>query len=194
MYSVSAPQQGRRHRVFRSFAFILTTTATGSAAGATLGLVGGALARDVRLALLKLLAVGAFGLGWLDLAQHGVRVLQFDRETPPPWTSAGALRWAIRNGYLLGLGALSRLGFWLWFVVPIGSLLAGEAIGGACLYGTYGLVQGGAVCLLMVGRRWGIGGSLGIHVWLVSQMGRARTLAALLLITDGTAVVTAFNT
>jgi hypothetical protein len=50
----------------------------------------------------------------------------------------------------LGFGATSRIGFWLWYAVPLGAFLIGEPVAGAIIYGTYGLVRAlGAVVIIL---------------------------------------------
>src|SRR3712207_8459275 len=42
----------------------------------------------------------------------------------------------------------SRIGFWLWYAIPLGAFLVGDPWLGAVVYGTYGFVRGlGAVLI-----------------------------------------------
>lgn len=106
--------------------FAMATWMGGIAAGAILGAAGSLIAPAGRVALASTLALAAIVCATSDLMGLRLRVLQCDRETPQPWLSSGALSWAIRNGLALGLGATSRIGFWLWYVVPTSSLLSGD--------------------------------------------------------------------
>ncbi len=133
----------------KALVYSLAAALAGGVAGALLGMAGGHLSTRLRLAGAGLLAIPAIALGGWDLARAHLRPLQCDRETPQRWMCAGALRWACRNGATLGLGATTRLGFWLWYVIPLGALLAGRPALGIAIYGGYGLVRGGAVWALL---------------------------------------------
>lgn len=69
-------------------------------------------------------------------------MIQCDRETPQAWIHSGPIKWAVYNGVVLGNGATSRIGFWLWYLVPGAALLAGSPLRGAIVYGAYGLARG----------------------------------------------------
>lgn len=186
MYPVSSPAR-LRLRLTRSLAYVLSATLSGAITGGGLALVGQALGRDGRAVVAAAGAAGAIVVGGSELAGVRVPLPQLDRETPPPWTVRHALAWAIRNGALLGTGAWSRIGFWLWFVVPVGALISGDAIRGAGLYGAYGLARSGSVWLVALGQQRGVGkGS--IDLWLVGRAEALRRPAALLLLADGIAL------
>lgn len=85
---------------------------------------------------------------------HRPPLCQIDRETAQRWMHRGALSWALLNGSALGVGAASRLGFPLWYVVPVTALLGGSPILGAAVYGAYGFVRAGATFALLLGGRW----------------------------------------
>lgn len=53
----------------------------------------------------------------------------------------GALRWAARNGFALGVGASTRIGFVLWYVVPIAALLSASLPLGAGVFAAYGFFR-----------------------------------------------------
>lgn len=125
----------------------------GVLAGGVLGIVGSLLALEVRLALASIAAIFGIAIGARELVVGRLPLLQFDRETPQPWIHRGALRWAIQNGLALGCGATTRIGFWLWYAIPIAALLSGNAWVGAGIYGTYGIARAlGAVGLLVLFR------------------------------------------
>lgn len=103
-----------------------------------------------RLAAGSILAVAAIAVSGLELLGRRIQPPQFDCETPQRWVHKGPLRWATQNGLALGFGATSRIGFWLWYVIPLGAFLVGEAGAGAAIYGTYGLVRAlGAPAILL---------------------------------------------
>jgi hypothetical protein len=130
--------------------YTLASAVAGLVAGAALGIVGGLLPLDLRLAVGSILAIVAVAVGSLELFGRRVQPLQFDCETPQRWINKGAWQWATRNGLTLGFGATSRIGFWLWYVIPLGAFLIGDPLASAVIYGTYGLVRAlGAVVILL---------------------------------------------
>jgi hypothetical protein len=62
----------------------------------------------------------------------------------------GPLGWATRNGLALGIGATSRIGFWLWYVMPVTALLSASPLAGAAIYGLYGALRAGGVWVLLL--------------------------------------------
>jgi hypothetical protein len=130
--------------------YALASAVAGLVAGAALGLVGGLFPLDVRLAVASILAIAAIALGSLEFFGRRMQPLQFDLETPQRWVNKGAWQWATRNGLTLGFGATSRIGFWLWYAIPLGAFLIGEPVAGGVIYGTYGLVRAlGAVVIIL---------------------------------------------
>jgi hypothetical protein len=173
-----------RSWISKAVVYSLSSALAGLLTGAVLGVVGSLLSLDLRLAIGSVLAIVAAVVGSLELFGRRVQLLQFDCETPQRWVHKGPLRWATRNGLALGLGATSRIGFWLWYVIPLGALLVGDPVFGAVIYGTYGLVRAlGAVFILL--------GTLGLKVdvsdWLMERYGTARALAARQLLFLGVA-------
>ena len=158
--------------------------------GALLGIVGSLLSLDVRLAIASILSIVAVTLGGLELGSRRVPVLQCDRETPKNWVYMGSLQWAVRNGLALGFGATSRIGFWLWYVVPIGALLLARPALGAVIYGTYGVFRGMAVWIIILGLdRWSGGDDTAL--WLIGRAQTARAIAAGYLVLIGMAIAIA---
>ena len=123
-------------------------------------------------------------VGSLGLFSKPLPLLQHDYETPQSWINIGALRWASINGLVLGFGATSRLGFWLWYAVPLGAFLFGRADLSAAIYGTYGAARGLVVWLFMYGVPKG---SWKHHAtWLLSQRNSAQHIADVVLVVLGT--------
>ncbi len=157
----------------------------GLVTGAVLGALGSLLPLDFRLAAGSILAVVAIAVGGLEFFGRRVRLPQFDCETPQRWVHRGPLRWATQNGLTLGFGATSRIGFWLWYVVPLGAFLLGDPRLGAIVYGTYGLVRAlGAVLIFLGILRF----KVDVSDWLIERYGAARLLAAGQLIFVGVAL------
>ncbi len=163
--------------------YVLAGTASGLVAGAALGAIGGLLSPDTRAAIATVLALGAMGVGILELAGRRLRLIEVDRETPYVWLRQGPLSWAIRNGATIGLGARTRIGFWLWYVIPAGALVGGSPLLGALGYGLYGLTRTlGAGGLFVLGRS---GRATGLEI--LRQSNRARSIASAQLLVVGLA-------
>ena len=162
----------------------------GVVAGGVIGTVGAAIPLEVRLAGASLLSLMAVIVGGLEVGSRRLPLPQRDRETPQRWVHAGALRWAAVNGWVLGLGATSRIGFWLWYVVPMAALLIGDARLGAIVYGTYSLTRGAVVWPIILGpaRRTD---EDAVGLWLLRHTEAARRLAATQLVAVGVAVACA---
>lgn len=113
---------------------MVAASAAGAGVGALLGLLSGTVELGAR-ALLSGLLYLALALG------AGVRrapPLQVDRETDRQHLHLGPLRWAAVNGAQLGLGFTSRIGFWSWYLLPVGILMTGDWRVGALAWGLYG--------------------------------------------------------
>lgn len=80
-------------------------------------------------------------------------ILQINRETPESLLSRGPLLWSAANGALLGLAVTSRIGFWLWYMIPIGVFLSASPIAGAVIWGSYGLVRLGVLGIIAARMR-----------------------------------------
>jgi hypothetical protein len=142
--------QGGRIWVSKAAIYALASAVAGLVTGAALGTVGGLLPLNARLAVGSILAIAAIALGGLELSGRRTQPWQFDCETPQRWVDRGAWRWATRNGLTLGFGATSRIGFWLWYAIPLGAFLLGDPAAGAAIYGTYALVRAlGAPAILL---------------------------------------------
>ena len=168
--------------ISKATVYALASAVAGLVAGTVLGTVGSLLSLDIRL------AVAAIAVGSLELWGRRPQPLQFDCETPQRWVNTGPLRWAIRNGLTLGFGATSRLGFWLWYVIPLGAFLIGNPGAGAAIYGTYSLVRAlGAPVILLCSARL----ETDISDRLIAGYDAARVLAAgqLVFLGVATAVV-----
>ena len=168
--------------------FVLASAAAGGAAGFVLGLLGSSVGTSPRLAVASLLALTGTAVGAVELAGRPVALLQVDCETPKRWVEDGPVRWAVKTGGALGLGGTSRIGFWLWFVVPLGALLVGDPLLGAAIYGTYGLVRGLGPWGIILGEM--LAGRGGDTSWsLLERREVARGAASAHLVFVGVALV-----
>ena len=83
------------------------------------------------------------------------RLLQVNRETEQNLLSKGPFTWALANGFLLGLGFTSRIGYWIWYLIPLGCFVLGSPAHGAVIWGTYGCTRLGIAVVVasMMHRR-----------------------------------------
>lgn len=148
----------------------------GVISGAALGGVGSTIPTETRVFGLRFLALVGISIGLSELLGRRFSPLQCDRETPRQWVDRGALRWGIMNGAALGWGARSRIGFWLWYVVPCSAVFSGRPLAGASIYAAYALARAGAGVALtwyaMNGGRWDKG------LWLIMRTRAAKNASA----------------
>lgn len=188
---------GRHGWVLRALAYTVASAAVGAASGVLLGSLGSFLASDVRVSVVSLLSLLAIAVGSYEFVGRRAALLQCDHETPKRWIDRGAFGWAIRNGATLGCGALSRVGFWSWYIVPLASLLSGSPVLGAAIYGTYATTRAlGAWVLILVGAL--IAPRLGrsfddVAIALVQRNIAFRRLAAAHLLFVGSVIAFTFG-
>jgi hypothetical protein len=99
--------------------------------------VGGLIPLPVRVAVGMVLALTLVAAP-LVLPR---RVPQLDRETDQNLLSRGPYVWALANGALLGAGFTSRIGYWIWYLVPLGCVIAGSPGLGALIWAGYGFTR-----------------------------------------------------
>jgi hypothetical protein len=167
--------------------FSLASVFGSAAAGAVLGALGSHIATEQRIIVATIFAPLALIVGTIELFADRAPVLQCNRETPQRWVHGGALRWAVQNGLVLGVGATSRIGFWLWYVVPVGAFAIGEASLSAALYGAYGFVRGVSLWPILLASRWASEGT-SVTAWLLQRYKVARLLTSLQLVAIGAMV------
>jgi len=112
--------------------FVGVALLSASLLGAVLGGFGqllGAPTREV-VSILALLVTS-----WVALSR--THPWQLERETNVNWLLYRDWRTAAYNAISLAFGFTTRIGFWLFFLVPIGAFMAGEARLGALIYGAY---------------------------------------------------------
>lgn len=171
----------------KAVVFSLAASLSGALLGAALGWLGSLISVDVRTAVATLGGMAAILVGISELTGHRIGLAQCDRETPQKWIHTGALPWALRNGVALGTGVFNRIGFWLWYAIPIGAFLSGSPLLGAVVYGAYSCTRGMAVWPIM----YILGPRLGPDWadWLLRQKDVARLVTALLLLHLGIAAL-----
>lgn len=126
--------------------------------GALLGWLGQLLPSSARLGIAAVLATVLLVVAMVDLGWKRVPVLQFDRETSQTWLHLGAIGWSTLNGFALGMGVTSRIGFLAWYFLPFACFTTGSPALGALILGCYGLGRGAVVWIwfaVMNARRVG---------------------------------------
>lgn len=169
--------------------YAAASAAAGAFWGAALYLVGSPLAPTTRLAAATLLSILGVVVGGAALTGMLERPFQCDRETPQSWMRHGPRRWALLNGFALGSGFTSRIGFWLWYLVPVGAFVSGTLRVSVAIYGSYGLVRGSAALLVLAKARRRPGWDY--RSWLLRQRSAAETItSASLLVASFVALLT----
>ena len=115
----------------------MAAVVAGSASGAaiaSLALVAPVNLRVVTgMILASTVACGAFLLP--------TRMPQINRETEQGLLHHGPLEWAALNGALLGLGFTSRVGYWIWYLIPITCFILGAPMSGSIVWATYAFTR-----------------------------------------------------
>lgn len=175
---------GRYDRRPALIVYVVTGTLVGAAAGALTASAGSLLTTEARSALGALFALAATGLGLAEVSGNRVALVQINRETPFFWLESGPVKWAMRNGATIGFGGLTRLGFWLWFVIPVGAIVSGSPLIGALGWGAYAFVRtASAGWLLLLTDRRRLDPEKGDA--LLRELGRARTATSVQLLAVG---------
>jgi hypothetical protein len=173
----------------RGAVFSASSLLAGASVGAAIGFLGSALAADARIGISSAFAAALVVAGALELLPGGFRPLECRRETPKDWVYRGRpTRWAIMNGLALGCGAFSRLGFSLWYIVPLACFFSGSVLLGAAIYGAYGLARGIAVWPIMLVAR---SSGFDLGEWLIARSATAKRIAAAELIVVASAFAVA---
>lgn len=131
----------RRSRPWSVLAGCAVASAT--LAGAILGAISGSIGALVPPGIRALICILLGALLLVAVTCSPRRPLQLDRETRQELLERGALRWAIANGALLGVGFASRIGYWVWYLVPIACFSVGSTLWGTAIWGLYSMVRMG---------------------------------------------------
>ena len=146
------------------------------------------MAPQVRLGAAVVAAIAFVGAGGAILVGRPWQLPQVDVETPLEWAHEGPLRWAVKNGVALGFGGGTRIGFPIFYAVPIASFLAGDVVAGLMLYGLYGMTRG----VIPAGVIWATRRShMDTRQWAescVAKRPRVARWAAAALVVEATAV------
>ncbi len=179
--------QGERIWISKAVIYIFSAASLSTIAGAALGALGSLVGLSARAWLAVGFGAVAIIIGLVELLGRQLQPLQRTRETPQSWLSLGSWRAAALHGGSLGLGATTRIGFWLWYVVPVGAFVSGEAIMGALIFGVYGGTRGASlVPLALSARRLG---QASVGRRLLVRAGSVRRLCGAMLAIVGIALV-----
>ena len=81
------------------------------------------------------------------------RLPEMNRETKQSLLHQGPLQWAALNGALLGIGFTSRIGYWVWYLIPLTCFIASSPETGAALWGTYAFTRLAIIFVLSIWMR-----------------------------------------
>jgi hypothetical protein len=113
---------------------VASAAAAGAAMGCALALAGGLLAQPARAAVVVVLSA----LLTMGAILRRNPWPQLDRETEQSLLHRGPIVWALANGGQLGAGFTSRIRFWTWYLIPLGSFLLADPVIGAVAWAAYG--------------------------------------------------------
>ncbi len=151
---------------WKASAALLAGSLSASSLGVLLGAATGLIPSSVRFGLGTIASVALLVPAFVPR----LAVPQRDVETAQKLLHAGPLRWSLANGALLGAAVTSRIGFWLWYVVPLAIFILGSWRLGGLLYGAYGLARMGAIVVMA----WEIRSTRSKAVCSVALGGRSR--------------------
>lgn len=140
---------------------VLSAIAGAALTGALIGLLGAALRPETR-ALLAVAATSAVLVGAVIRAVPW----QLDRETDTRWLGYQDWRTAAYNGLALGLGFTTRIGFWLFYLVPLTAFVVADPVLGALGYAAFAVSRVGLSALFAA-----------TDVWISGGITRARLIA-----------------
>lgn len=120
---------------------LLAATVVGAIAGGLVGGLGGSLPEDFRLAAVGLALIGLNALFVADALGGPVPMLERNRTTPRRWVEESAAGWSLKTGAALGFGVTNRIGFPVWYLVPVLALGTGSWIAGGVVWAVYGLLR-----------------------------------------------------
>jgi hypothetical protein len=183
--------QGSSTWVVKAASFNLAAAAAGFALGSALGALGGLVSTGGRSRALLIAGAAAVVIVALELRGHRLGPPQRDRETPQRWLHHGSLAWSARNGVALGAAVTSRIGFWLWYAVPVGAFLSASPLVGGLVYGLYGAMRAAGVWALLLAPQSRRRGLDHVALTLVRGIPLARSVTRAQLLLVGLAAVAA---
>ena len=118
---------------------------SGATVMATVGLASGSFAALSR-GLIVVMACASLAVA----RYRRDRPWQLDTETQIAWLERENLNVALWNGLVLGAGFLSRIGFWLWWTLPVLVFAGGSAGLGIAAGAAYGVTRLGVSSLVAI--------------------------------------------
>jgi hypothetical protein len=171
-----------RPSLVKSAVLVAAGAAGGALAAAIPALVGSTVPLRERL----LVAAALAGLVAVAAAVR-TRPWQFDVETPSRWLEYPGAWPAALNGLALGAGFLTRIGYWLGWLMPVLAFAAG-GLGGVTIGAVYGMARLGASAVLA----WAPPGRVQPFAWPAARAavmalaaGTAYTIASAVLVVAG---------
>lgn len=111
-------------------------------AGLGLGLAGSLLPSGVQAGSATALASIGLVLAVTEvLRTKPLPLLERNAEVPGGWMNRRGLWPPLLYGACLGIGVVSRIGYWCWYAIPIAAFLSGNTLAGMVIYGTYGATR-----------------------------------------------------
>jgi hypothetical protein len=146
---VRGVHRGRSFKGWKKKAAIfLVSAVVGSAgAGALLGALGAALSASSRHWLAFGVSLLGVALGGAEVLGRRVWLLQRNQATAQSWMRFGATINSAANGIAMGIGFSTRIGYWLWWALPVVAVLSGSWRIGAPLFVLYASVRAGIAVL-----------------------------------------------
>jgi F0F1-type ATP synthase assembly protein I len=173
--------------------YVASGIISGALLGALLGALGDVLLPgSARIGLGVITATVGAVIAFIEIIGRRVPLLEIDRETPQHWMHRGAFRGAVLNGAAIGSGFATRIGFWLWYLVPCAALLTGSVWRGVAVYSAYATARVGASAVLLLAAHRSQ--SFGIIARRILAYGPlARRVAAWQLLCSSAIVLIYFN-
>lgn len=152
--------------------FVCSSTVAGVLSGAAINVLANVVDGTSVIVIPYASVVAALVIA--DLASWPL-LPQRNVETPRQWVHQAPWRWAVLTGAALGCGAWTRIGFPIWYVLPlIGVATTSFLIAAAC-WGTYGCIR--ALASVLLGARQ-IRAKRGPDVARDLMLGRSIRIAA----------------
>lgn len=108
--------------------------------GAGLGLLGANISSIGQIWTSLVAGVVAVLLGAANILGRLLQPWELhNAETPKSWIELRPISWAILNGGALGLGFVTRVGFWAWYSLPLLEVRSASWQWGAVIGTSYGL-------------------------------------------------------
>ncbi len=136
MVAHSGVSSSRKRRFFSSAGLVAAGAAAAAAVGGMVGALG-AVFPPVPLAVLVTLAACALLAG----ISASERPWQIDRETPGVWLAYHDWRTIALNGAALGAGFGTRIGYWAWYLLPLGAFALAKPHYGAAILSIFAVAR-----------------------------------------------------